>query len=238
MSLLSLLVQQRKTQIVTQAAVSVGPPQQFILEIDAAIQITHEKSASATKNPVEDGSQISDHVTLENDKLTIEGMVSSSPIGIFQSIGNLAGSSISQNAILSGIGGALGGTVAGLLQSTGDRVQNAFKFLEEIHFNRIPFKIVTGLKVYDPVILTTLTIPQNAQIGPSLRFTATFEQITIATADFVDIPVTKVDPTVENTATSKTKLGKQSTPPATQTTQERSTILLNLFKKAGAGFTQ
>jgi len=59
MAVLSLLIGQ------PQFRTTVG-----VLQLDAAQNITHEANAQITKNPIEDGSDVSDHARLENRRAT------------------------------------------------------------------------------------------------------------------------------------------------------------------------
>lgn len=53
----------------------------FVLTLDASVSQTHGATASVTSHPVEDGADVSDHVRLEPVVLTIQGIVSATPLG-------------------------------------------------------------------------------------------------------------------------------------------------------------
>jgi len=188
------------------------------IELDCSVQETHERTATLTQSPVEDGSTISDHVILLPKRLTIEGIVSSTPLGAAGLVGSAlsaaasaAGNAASSAAAKAGKNSALakaaattgvasiGGLVASGVFSRDPA--DAFKALEELWKNRIPFTVVTAITgggssvlgsiaqalgiggqttaVYANMIMTSLNIPRNKDTVNVLRFTATMEQVVV-----------------------------------------------------------
>ena len=89
------------------------------LTLDAAISITTSRQVSLTKNPVESGGNITDHATLGNLTLSIEGLISEAPLpsGLLESaLGIAAGAA--GGLIGTVVGGAAGG-LAGSLATAG-----------------------------------------------------------------------------------------------------------------------
>jgi hypothetical protein len=141
----------------------VGPPQpeETIISIDASRVIRHSLQATATRNPVEQGSDITDHVILEPATLTVDGVITDSPIEFFSSITF-----------------GLGATLANITGQTSRSKQN-FDLLQQLYIKRIPFSVNTRLKYYPNMIITSLDVPQDAESGQSINFTIQFQQITI-----------------------------------------------------------
>jgi hypothetical protein len=54
--------------------------QTFNIAIDASIEETHESPTTITDHAVESGANISDHMRPDADRLTIEGIISNTPI--------------------------------------------------------------------------------------------------------------------------------------------------------------
>jgi hypothetical protein len=204
-----------------------------VLRLDAAASIQHNATATPTKNPIEARSgdpidNFTDHVRLENRTLSIDGLISESPLTVIASALSVftgASSSLVRDAFG---GGALGGfaqqalaagvgSIAGLIENRNDDdiqyPSKAFQYLEELRDNRVPFTVITSLKRYENMILTNLSVPQTGVDGKSLRFSATFEQIQIVQTQVVIIP----EQTVTNpSAASKQNLGKQAQNAATE----------------------
>ena len=100
--------------------------------IDASIKEDHESNCELTENPIESGADVIDHVSMLPKKLSIEGVVSDSPVSYFE-IDPSTGK-ISTNFNFFG---------------TSSRSKDAYDTLIKLQESRTPFKVVTGLKVYD-----------------------------------------------------------------------------------------
>jgi hypothetical protein len=128
--------------------------------IDAAITEEHTLNAEVTSNPVEEGSDVTDHVRLDPDMISIEGVVSDSPMP--------------EIALARGDTDVNGAFV--------DRPSDAaFAHLIEMREKREPVTVVSLKRTYENMICTQLSIPVNAKTGEALRFRATFQQIQIVT---------------------------------------------------------
>lgn len=121
------------------------------IEVDVCVSESHETDCDITENPVESGAYISDHVQLKPARLTIEGLVSDTPISLF-----------------------------GLSQIGNDnRARKVYDQLLEIQYTAEPIDIITGLTQYSNMVLKTLTVPRNSETGKTLRFNAVFQEIII-----------------------------------------------------------
>jgi hypothetical protein len=144
-------------QLFTQTKAKIGA-----VELDCSVQETHERQATLTQSPVEDGSTISDNVVLLPKRLTVEGVVSKTPLGAAGLIGsaisaaaglagNAAGGAAAkkgQNAVLAKAAATTGvASIAGLVASgiLSKEPADVFKALEELWKNRIPFTVVTAI---------------------------------------------------------------------------------------------
>ena len=116
------------------------------LDLDAAPTQTHVGENEITAHPVETGTAIVDHVRVKPDKLTIEGVVSDSP---------LDGSNTS--------GLDLSGAAYQQLQA----MQKAGELLQ----------VVTSLRTYTSMVITSINVPRDSKTGKALKFTIAFEQI-------------------------------------------------------------
>lgn len=121
--------------------------------IDAARNEEHEFASEVTEHPVEEGADIADHVRRQPNNVTIEGVVSDTPIG----------------------------EVAGLRDEGALPSDQAFALLQEIADSRRPVTVETSLQVFDNMILSSLNVPRDARTGDSFQFTAQFVQIALVT---------------------------------------------------------
>lgn len=120
-------------------------------EIDAALTENHSYSSDVTEHPVEKGADITDHVRAKPPTITIEGIVSDTPVG----------------------------DLATRRSTTTLPSDDAIQLLRKIHTARAPISIETSKGVYKNVVMEMLAIPVDAETGAALRFRATFRQIEI-----------------------------------------------------------
>lgn len=134
--------------------------------IDCTISESHTYESEITKNPVEDGATITDHVQPMPPKLTIEGIIADYPLG-FAVISNAINAVRAVNNFIG--------------QSS--RKIDGFNGLIELRDSGEPFTVITGLKKYDNMVFSSLDFPRDSNTGNVLRFTATLEQITIVKSE-------------------------------------------------------
>lgn len=140
------------------------------LELDASISEQHGFESEVTEHPVEEGADIADHVRARPIVVTIEGVVSDAPIGP-------VATRRTANALPS---------------------DDALAKLLAIRDAREPVTIQTTLgnkspnevgKVYQNMVLTSLSIPRDSATGFALRFSATFTQIQLVTNERTTVRV-------------------------------------------------
>jgi len=125
----------------------------YIGEIELDVIITEGASANVrlTKNPVENGADINDHVVVEPMTFSISGVVSNASSNIIDAAANILGSQT--------------------------KAQQAWEDLLELQINRTPFTLVQGLKSYDNVLITSLSESQDKDTSNSLNFTASLSEV-------------------------------------------------------------
>lgn len=188
-----------------------------LLVLDSAPTLQHSATATVTKNPIESRSgdpidNFTDHVRLNNRTLQIDGFIAEYPISVVGSALNVVTGALSNTVRGAAGGGFIGGlaqqalaagvgSIAGLILNRDENdiryPKKAFEYLVELRDNRIPFNIVTSLTegqrtAYRDMLLTSLSVNQTPEVGGSLRFSATFEQIKQVNTQEVFIPATQV----------------------------------------------
>lgn len=206
------------------------------MELDASMTESHEAAAALSQNEIEDGSNINDNVVLAPLKLTLEGVVSKTPLGFNALIGSAATAVAGQFAkgapgigVIAAIGVAsIGGLLANSFGPDGPKSRapaDVFDYLLELRNMRLPLSVLTALKLYENMILTNLSVPRSIQTVGVLRFTATLEQVRIVSSETVDISgVTGV-----GGAAGASKLGAQAGSAASAGTSSNASILYGLF---------
>jgi hypothetical protein len=159
------------------------------VQLDCSIQETHSFKSDVTDYTVEDGGKIQDHIYLEPFRITMQGIVSDSPLGF------------------------LGGGFSDTIQSYSE---DAYDKLTEMREQRILFDVVTGLKIYPNMVFETLDVNRDKDTGKALYFTSQLKQIRKAQSKVIYIngthtnnknfpdtqnqgnqPVNKIDPEAE-----------------------------------------
>lgn len=185
--------------------------------LDATVSEEHLTTCEVTKNPVEDGAQITDHVQIQPAKLTIEGVISDTPIG-FAIIGNI------QNVIRS----------VSTLFGKSSRSIDAYNRLLKLQNDRQPFKVITGLKQYSNMILSELSVPRTKDTGGAIHFRAVMEEIRIVASETTGSPSSSIS----DLASPVRDAGQKVTAavPLASETQEGSTAISS--QSSGSWLTQ
>lgn len=153
------------------------------IEIDAVTSENHRYNSLVTANPIEDGSNVSDHIVNLPVILEMEGRLTDTPFGFLQSL--VAAAAV--GALTTGLTGAQ--AAAGLTQAAASALlgesrpgisKTKFKLLVALQVARDTIKIVTGLQTYENMVVESLSAPRSSQDGKSIRFTATFKEILVA----------------------------------------------------------
>ena len=138
-------------------------------EIDVTLSEEHFFDNEVTEHPVERGADVTDHVRARPVRITLEGLVSDTPIG------DLA-IRRKEFTLINGEAFALPS-------------DESFARLLAIRDAREPVTIETSLRSFDDMMLESLTVPRTPQNGDALRFRATFVQVQFVTNDRTTIRV-------------------------------------------------
>lgn len=167
--------------------------------LDATISEEHEATNVVTNHPIEDGGFVTDHVYEEPDRVTIEGEITNTPVMLF--------------------GGLVGIT---------DRRIEAFEQLRDIRASRDIVTLVTGLKVYTNMVMTSLSTPRTQTTGGRLQFTASFQDVRKVASQVVGVvDVAKAAPEQQDQVQSETDIGRQEAAAGNTAQTTRSSSVLN-----------
>lgn len=120
-----------------------------------------------TQHPVEDGADVTDHIRLLPVQLTLEGLISETPLTQSQ----LSRAGIGESQYIEGYAAA---QYARLLKLREERQ------LVSVH---------TARRVYENMVMTSLAAPVDPQTGKALRVQLSFQQIRIVRNKLVTIEV-------------------------------------------------
>jgi len=187
--------------------------------LDATISENHNYENIVTNHPLEDGSEIADHIISRPERLTMTGFITNSPVNFLGVASNL----------IRGIGR--------------NRTEVAFDELLAISQGKLDpitgvrerelITIVSTLKVYTEMVMLSITFPRDRTSGDSLRFTAEFQKLTKVTSETVVVPNLKAPAANKGVPTQSN--GKQTVKTPTSETQSTSTSLLKRAKNILTG---
>lgn len=156
--------------------------------LDAVLRETHVRDAAVTKYPVESGGKIADNIQPQPKGVTIEGIVSNTPLP--GPVADARGEVLADGSLLH------------------IPTDDALAMFEAVYDAREPIDIDTSLKVYTNMAMTHLEIPRDPETGEALGFTAEFEQITFKTNNRAII---QVAPPAQTGLGKKKDLGNKAT---------------------------
>ncbi len=192
---------QAVSMLFTEKGVIVGE-----LSIDAVIEEIHTLSAKATEHPIEDGCNIADHIEHQPRALSLEGIISNTPLSLigvplFQSASNF----------FRGI--------------TNNQAESTFRALESMIEGNKTVTILTALNSYTDMVIENIIVNRNASSAECLRFSCTAKQIKRAQNITIEIPRPKI-----KRAQPKKSVGKQPAVKASEPVTKRAkSLLANIF---------
>lgn len=134
------------------------------IKIDGFIRENTVHKSRATRNPVENGVDITDHIILEPMEYNMDGVITNSPIGL---------------EAFTEIGGAFDvGGIFGRSTPNGEtRSQQVYLTLVGMQRNKDFITIESSIKVYDNLIMTSISVIQDKSNANSIFFTASFQEV-------------------------------------------------------------
>jgi hypothetical protein len=198
----------------TSLVFSTQPTKIESIALDAALREVHSGEVEVTEHPVEQGSNITDHTRPKPDRLTIDAIVTQRT-RVVEAFGvSFVSSSLEDSR-----------------QGAAGYAETAYAKLVELKDKGSPITVVTQIRTYDDMILTSLSVPRDSKTGDALLFTASFQRV-ILVKNKLTRKVVSRDPKVQ----PKNKTGKQA--PKTDTSASKKSILKTLDNSTGRGLSK
>ena len=185
------------------------------ITLDALISQSPQYSSEVTEHPVEKGADITDHVRPKSLNLSIEGMISETPIENIQSRILQAKAAIDNFA--------LGKLSPSPPTDPRGPVRIAYEQLLAIRAEGKVISIVSRLAKYENLVLQELKFVVDASTGDSLLFQASLKEIVTVESS--------VSPVVTNKNAAKTKKALGQKPPVREATtpEKDQSLAVKLF---------
>jgi hypothetical protein len=185
------------------------------IELDASLQEEHTTTVDMTDSPVEPsssntaGTDITDHMRKKPDQVKIVGIVTNYPLSqdptpSTQTVTDPNGNEFQFSSTSSYIPG---------------RAEGAYQALLNLAATTL-CTIVTSLRTYTNMGISSLVVPRDAKIGEAVQFTAIFREVQIVQNQVATVARTQAS------AIPKKNLGKQGTTPVEKSTAASGVDLL------------
>jgi hypothetical protein len=150
--------------------------------VDAFLAEHYQFSNSVTDIPVEEGSNINDHIVEDQDVISIEAFIGNTAFEVITADGNSVSNLQAPNRMA--------------------RVQQAYQELKKLTKAKMPMDVVLGLETFTNMAITTFNIDREAENGANLPFTMEFRKLKIVHSD-----TTKINASGKETGTSGDQIG-------------------------------
>ena len=176
--------------------------------LDVTISDNHSYRNQVTRFPIENGSDISDHIIGEPDVVTITGFVTDSPVSLLGTAFEIAK-----------------GNTSSRKEAAYDELMKLQKGVKNPTTGIITHElvdIVTGLKTYTGMALESTTVPRGKNTREALIFTSVFVQILKVESEITKVPA--LSPAVNKKARPNTSIGKQTAKKAGTETKKTTSL--------------
>jgi len=158
------------------------------MELDAAKSRGFEAAAEVTELPVEEGSPITDHVRPTNPTVSIEGVISNTPIVVPSTqMGGVT--RVVRSISLSGQGGAKATVLA--LSAAVDRRRVCDAILADLVERGASITLTTPTRIVENLAITRYKVDESAETGKSLAFVMEFKRLRIAVTARAPVPAVR-----------------------------------------------
>lgn len=151
------------------AILSTTLPYKEKFQLDATTSQRHTGEMTATQNPVEYGFTVTNHVRRLPDVLEVTGILTDTPIGL--GIFNVKE------------------TFAGIYRNLS---QQNYNKLDSLRLKREPVFVATSIRVYNSMLITSLSTTKQSGSGNALEVTIRLQEIMIRTPLYVP-PILDLD---------------------------------------------
>ena len=183
------------------------------IQLDATLSESHTNTVRMTKNPIELGADVTDHVIIEPKRVSITAQVSDTPLGtaafaqIVDNVSGLFGSSTEENVT---------------------RSIAAYNSLIAIQEIAEPIEVQTKLKLYTNMIIVGISTVQDKDSSRIVLMVITLEEALITASEIVQLSSEQLQlGSITEQASPSTNRGRQETVSPDDTTN--TSVLKNVL---------
>jgi hypothetical protein len=135
--------------------------------VDAFLAEHYQFSNSVTDIPVEEGSNIADHIVEDQDVISVEAFIGNTAFEVITDDGNSVSNLQAPDRM--------------------ERVRQAYQELKKLVKAKEPLDVVLGLETFTGMVITSFNIDREAETGANLPFTMEFRKLKIVHSDTTKI---------------------------------------------------
>lgn len=153
-----------------------------VLEFDCVTTETHEATSVLTEHAVESGAPVSDHKRANPDRISIEAVVTNTPLDAPPPSG-FASSNVTVRVTRNSNASVIE------FSEQFDRVQDVIDTLDRLRLEAIPITLSTRWRTYEHVQIVSVVRPREYTDGDSARFSIDLVSVRTAFAQEIDAPL-------------------------------------------------
>lgn len=160
-----------------------------VIQMDASLKEDHTRESPPTEFPVENGDTISDHIIVKPFVLTINGIITDSPLNP-SLLSTFANSAVA--SLIPPVGLAVLSAGVALLSATASSDSPsiaAYQQLLMLQESAKPFDVLTSLYRYPSMWIKSISAPRDSSTGDSLIFTVQLVQLLLVTPQSVSVQI-------------------------------------------------
>lgn len=159
---------------------------------DATVSVDEKATGATTKNPIEDGASVSDHVVLENPSFSFSGVLTDTSLVLLEP------------------------------ELYRGRAEESYSALLAMRDARDAVSITWGERTFTDLVITDVSRTSDASTGGKISVSMAAEQIRKVSLQSVRVPPEYYDEAIEHSAGSEVDAGNQTTEDATEDEQPSS----------------
>ncbi len=181
--------------------------------VDATVRTKTKADAEVTEHPVEQGANISDHIRVKNEEVTIEGVIANFPMGV------QSGAALTAQAARDFVDQQGHGATLKAIEE--NRAVDALRTLTELKNKAQPVQLTAGVRTWPTMAIKSFEVERSRTTGNALTFTMQLVEIRLVSTQQTTPPTTRA------AAPKKTK-GNKATTNANEPEQKKSVLYQGL----------
>lgn len=151
------------------------------LDVDAVLREGNTEVSEITENPVELSADVTDHIRDKSDTLTIEFVITNTPVEIPQTNAEGVSGAFQKNSNSGGV----------TLQFSGEfnRVVSVRETLSRVRRQGLKWQVFSAVKTYSDFLLEQIQFSRDQNTGDAVSFVLQLKRVRFVSTRVVSVPV-------------------------------------------------